>query len=70
MMDRLKWTKFRGERHPAHLRGVRKNEYSSGMCKRERNDIASTVIEACRHRGTNPFEYLWDFFTQMPLMSA
>jgi len=29
-----------------------------------------TIIEACRRRGINPFEYLRDVFTRMPLMDA
>jgi transposase len=29
-----------------------------------------TVIEACRRRGINPFDYLRDVFTRMPLMAA
>jgi len=36
----------------------------------ERSAIVFTVIEACRRRGINPFEYLRDVFTQMPMMSA
>jgi transposase len=36
----------------------------------ERSAIVFTVIEACRRRGINPFEYLRDVFTQMPQMSA
>jgi hypothetical protein len=36
----------------------------------ERSAIVFTVIEACRRRGINPFEYLRDVFTRMPLMAA
>jgi len=36
----------------------------------ERSAIVFTVIEACRRRGINPFDYLRDVFTRMPLMAA
>jgi transposase len=36
----------------------------------ERSAIMFTLIEACRRRGINPFEYLRDVFTRMPLMDA
>ena len=36
----------------------------------ERSAIVFTVIEACRRRGINPFEYLRDVFTRMPLMTS
>ncbi len=36
----------------------------------ERRAIVFTVIEACRRRGINPFDYLRDVFTRMPLMAA
>jgi transposase len=36
----------------------------------ERSAIVFTVIEACRRRGIDPFEYLRDVFTRMPLMAA
>ena len=36
----------------------------------ERSAIVYTVIEACRSRNINPFDYLRDVFTRMPLMSA
>lgn len=36
----------------------------------ERSAIIFTIIEACRRRGLNPFEYLRDVFTRMPTMSA
>lgn len=36
----------------------------------ERSAIVYTVIEACRRRGINPFDYLRDVFTRMPLMAA
>jgi hypothetical protein len=36
----------------------------------ERSAIMFTIIEACRRRGINPFEYLRDVFTRMPLMDA
>lgn len=36
----------------------------------ERSAIVFTVIEACRRRGINPFEYLRDVFARMPLMAA
>ena len=36
----------------------------------ERSAIVFTVIEACRRRGINPFEYLREVFTRMPLMVA
>lgn len=36
----------------------------------ERSTIVFTVIEACRRRGINPFEYLRDVFMRMPLMAA
>ena len=36
----------------------------------ERSAIVFTVIEACRSRNINPFDYLRDVFTRMPLMPA
>jgi transposase len=36
----------------------------------ERSAIVFTVIEACRRRGINPFDYLRDVFTRMPQMDA
>jgi transposase len=36
----------------------------------ERSAIVFTVIEACRRRGIDPFEYLRDVFTRMPTMAA
>jgi hypothetical protein len=36
----------------------------------ERSAIMFTLIEACRRRGINPFEYLRDVFARMPLMDA
>ncbi len=36
----------------------------------ERSAIVFTVIEACRRRGLDPFEYLRDVFTRMPTMAA
>lgn len=36
----------------------------------ERSAIVFTVIEACRRRGIDPFEYLRDVFTRMPQMAA
>ena len=36
----------------------------------ERGAIVFTVIEACRQRGIDPFEYLRDVFTRMPQMAA
>jgi hypothetical protein len=36
----------------------------------ERSAIVFTVIEACRRRGIDPFEYLRDLFTRMPQMAA
>jgi transposase len=36
----------------------------------ERSAIVFTVIEACRRRGINPFDYLRDVFTRMPLIAA
>lgn len=36
----------------------------------ERSAIIFTVIEACRSRGIDPFEYLRDVFTRMPTMAA
>ena len=36
----------------------------------ERSAIVFTVIEACRRRGVDPFEYLREVFTQMPTMAA
>lgn len=36
----------------------------------ERSAIVFTVIEACRRRGINPFDYLRDVFSRMPLMAA
>jgi transposase len=36
----------------------------------ERSAIVFTVIEACRRRGINPFEYLRDVLTRMPTMAA
>ena len=36
----------------------------------ERGAIIFTVIEACRRRGLDPFEYLRDVFTRMPTMAA
>jgi transposase len=35
----------------------------------ERGAIIYTVIEACRRRGINPFEYLRDVFTRLPSMT-
>ncbi|MCB1228597.1 MAG: transposase domain-containing protein [Verrucomicrobiales bacterium] len=35
-----------------------------------RSAIIFTVIEACRSRGIDPFEYLRDVFTRMPSMAA
>jgi transposase len=35
----------------------------------ERGAIVFTVIEACRRRGINPFDYLRDVFTRMPAIS-
>jgi hypothetical protein len=32
--------------------------------------IVFTVIEACRRRGLDPFEYLREVFTRMPTMAA
>jgi transposase len=36
----------------------------------ERSAIVFTVIEACRRRGLDPFEYLREVFTRMPTMAA
>jgi hypothetical protein len=36
----------------------------------ERSAIVFTVIEACRRRGIDPFEYLREVFTRMPTMAA
>lgn len=36
----------------------------------ERSAIIFTLIEACRSRGIDPFEYLRDVFTRMPTMAA
>lgn len=36
----------------------------------KRSAIVFTVIEACRRRGLDPFEYLRDLFTRMPAMAA
>lgn len=36
----------------------------------EHSAIVFTVIEACRRRGINPFEYLRDVLTRMPTMAA
>ena len=36
----------------------------------ERSAIVFTVIEACRRRGIDPFEYLREVFTRMPAMVA
>ena len=36
----------------------------------QRSAIFYTVIEACRSRGIDPFEYLRDVFTRMPAMKA
>ena len=36
----------------------------------ERSAIVFTVIEACRRRGIDPFEYLRDVFTRMPTLVA
>ena len=36
----------------------------------ERNAIVFKVIEACRRRGMDLFEYLRDVFTRMPTMAA
>ena len=36
----------------------------------QRGAILYTVIEACRRRGIDPFEYLRDVFTRMPAMAA
>ena len=36
----------------------------------ERSAIIFTVIEACRSRSIDPFEYLRDVFTRMPTMAA
>jgi hypothetical protein len=36
----------------------------------ERSAIVFTVIEACRRRGIDPFDYLRDVFTRMPQMDA
>ena len=35
----------------------------------ERGAIIYTVIEACRRRGLNPFDYLRDVFTRLPSMT-
>lgn len=35
----------------------------------ERSAIVFTVIEACRSRGIDPFDYLRDVFTRMPAMA-
>jgi hypothetical protein len=35
----------------------------------ERGAIIYTVIEACRRRGINPFDYLRDVFTRLPSMT-
>lgn len=34
----------------------------------QRSAIFYTIIEACRHRGLDPFDYLRDVFTRMPSM--
>jgi transposase len=36
----------------------------------ERSAIVFTIIEACRRRGIDPFDYLRDAFTRMPQMAA
>jgi hypothetical protein len=36
----------------------------------ERSAILFTLIEACRSRGIDPFDYLRDVFTRMPTMAA
>lgn len=36
----------------------------------QRSAILYTIIEACRSRGMDPFEYLRDVFTRMPTMAA
>jgi transposase len=36
----------------------------------QRSAIFYTIIEACRRRGIDPFEYLRDVFTRMPAMKA
>jgi hypothetical protein len=36
----------------------------------ERSAILFTIIEACRRRGLDPFDYLRDVFTRMPTMPA
>ena len=36
----------------------------------QRSAIFYTVIEACRRRGIDPFEYLCDVLTRMPSMAA
>lgn len=36
----------------------------------ERSAIVFTVIEACRRRGIDPFEYVRDVFTRMPTLVA
>ena len=35
----------------------------------ERSAIIYTVIECCRHRGIDPYEYLRDVFTRLPSMT-
>ena len=36
----------------------------------QRSAVFYTIIEACRSRGIDPFEYLRDVFTRMPAMKA
>ena len=35
----------------------------------ERGAILYTIVESCRRRGLNPFDYLREVFTRLPLMS-